>query len=388
MNTRPVTTTAASPVLLAVTNHCSWSVCGLDPIWETRNDGRGVSGKRSAAVAMTAIAITPIAFVNAIVATYRQRGISPDQALELAQIAPESLSNPATRVSAGQFERLSGAAMQELDDEGLGWFSRRLPWGSYGMLARASISAPTLGLALRRWCRHHGLITGDITLRLGILGDSATLSITEHRDLGVLREFCLISVLRNIHGLACWLIDSRIGLQGARFPFAAPAHAAVYGVLFSGPTQFEARTAEIQFDARYLALPLRRDEFALQQMLQRALPLTVRQYRRDRLLVQRVRQALGTQPAQTHNAGDLAALLNVSPRTLHRQLKEEGASLQGLKDEVRQTRAEFLLLRTTRPLKQVAVAAGFLNEKSFIRAFRVWTGKSPAEYRRQGAGCA
>ena len=337
---------------------------------------------------MTAIAITPIAFVNAIVATYRQRGISPDQALELAQIAPESLSNPATRVSAGQFERLSGAAMQELDDEGLGWFSRRLPWGSYGMLARASISAPTLGLALRRWCRHHGLITGDITLRLGILGDSATLSITEHRDLGVLREFCLISVLRNIHGLACWLIDSRIGLQGARFPFAAPAHAAVYGVLFSGPTQFEARTAEIQFDARYLALPLRRDEFALQQMLQRALPLTVRQYRRDRLLVQRVRQALGTQPAQTHNAGDLAALLNVSPRTLHRQLKEEGASLQGLKDEVRQTRAEFLLLRTTRPLKQVAVAAGFLNEKSFIRAFRVWTGKSPAEYRRQGAGCA
>ena len=28
--------------------------------------------------------------------------------------------------------------MQELDDEALGWFNRRLPWGSYGMLARAS----------------------------------------------------------------------------------------------------------------------------------------------------------------------------------------------------------------------------------------------------------
>ncbi len=273
--------------------------------------------------------------------------------------------------------------MQELDDEGLGWFSRRLPWGSYGMLARASLSAPTLGVALKRWCRHHGLITDDITLTLSATGDTAKLAITEHRNMGALREFCLVSVLRNIHGLACWLIDSRISLQGAQFPFAAPAHADVYAVLFSSPSEFEAAHACLHFDARYLSLPLRRDEPALQHMLQRALPLTVRQYRRDRLLVQRVRQALTAHPEQTHNAEALGALLHVSPRTLHRQLKDEGASLQALKDEVRKNRARELLLRTVRPIKQVAVAAGFQNEKSFIRAFRVWTGSSPAEFRRQ-----
>ena len=72
----------------------------------------------------------------------------------------------------------------------------------------------------------------------------------------------------------------------------------------------------------------------------------------------------------------------MSPRTLHRQLKEEGATLQGLKDEVRQARAVELLHRTDRPIKQVAEAAGFVNEKSFIRAFRGWTGQSPAEFRR------
>ncbi len=336
-------------------------------------------------------ALTPIAFVNAIVEAYQQRGLDPKAALELAQIAPESLGNPGSRITAWQMERISDAAMRALDDEGLGGFSRRLPWGSYGMLARASISAPNLGVALKRWCRHHGLLTDDITLDLSVAGEVATLSLTEHPTPGTglrasnrLREFCLVSVLRNVHGLACWLIDSRITLQGAQFPFAAPLHHEVYGVLFSGPTVFGVAPAGIRFDARYMALPLRRDEAALRQMLQRALPLTVLQYRRDRLLVQRVRQALSAHPGQTHSADDLAALLHVSPRTLHRQLKDEGASLQALKDEVRQARARNLLLRTTRPIKQVAEAAGFQNEKSFIRAFKGWTGASPAEFRHQG----
>jgi AraC-like DNA-binding protein len=281
-------------------------------------------------------------------------------------------------------ELISGAAMQELDDEALGWFSRRLPWGSYGMLARASLSAPSLGVALKRWCRHHGLLADDITLTLTVAGDIATLSIAEHCDLGPFREFCLVSMLRNIHGVACWLIDSRIPLKGAQFAFATPPHAEVYGVLFSGPSTFNAPPTGIHFDARYLALPLRRDEAALQHMLQRALPLTVLQYRRDRLLVQRVRQALAAHPAQAHSADALSTLLHVSPRTLHRQLKDEGASLQALKDEVRQSRALDLLLRTSRPIKQVAEAAGFQNEKSFIRAFRGWTGQTPAEFRRAG----
>jgi len=332
----------------------------------------------------SATAATPIAFVKTIVDAYKKYGKSPAQALESAQIAPELLANPSARISAAQMERISDAAMRELNDEALGWFSRRLPWGSYGMLARASISAPRLGVALKRWGRHHGLLTDDISIQLQTTKDITTISITEHRDLGAMREFCLVSVLRNLHGVACWLIDSRIPLQGARFPFAAPAHQQVYAVLFSGATTFGQPQAQMQMDARYLDLPLRRNEAALQQMLQHALPLTVLQYRRDRLLVQRVRQALATHPEQTRSALDLAALLYVSPRTLHRQLKDEGASLQTLKDEVRQNHASELLLRTRRPIKQVAQAAGFRNEKSFMRAFKGWTGQSAAEFRRQG----
>jgi AraC-like DNA-binding protein len=328
------------------------------------------------------IAATPMAFVQAIVLAFSRYGKDPRSALEQAQIAPHDVVLTEGRITAWQMEQLSGAAMQALDDEALGWFSRRLPWGSYGMLARASISAPSLHIALKRWCRHHGLIAPDIALSLTVAGDVASISITEHTDLGALREFCLVSVLRNIHGLACWLVDSRIPMQGAQFPFAAPAHQSAYGILFSGPTTFNVGSASIHFDARYLSLGLRRDESALQHMLQHALPLTVLQYRRDRLLVQRVRQTLSSHAQQTHSAEALAILLHMSPRTLHRQLKEEGASLQSIKDEVRQARAIDLLNRTDRPIKQVAEAAGFKNEKSFIRAFKGWTGHSPGEFRR------
>lgn len=332
----------------------------------------------------TVVAATPMAFVQAIARAYALRQLAADGALAAAQIAPADLDRPGARITALQMEWLSAAAMQELDDEGLGWFARPLPWGSYGMLARASLSAPTLGVALKRWCRHHGLLTRDITLAVQTEGDEARIVLGEHRPPGgdgSLREFCFVSVLRNIHGLACWFVDSRIPLLGASFPYSAPPHAEAYRVLFDGPTRFDAEDTSIRFDARYLALPIKRDEAAMNQMLQRALPIQVRPYRRDRLLVQRVRQVLLNQPQDAHNADDLAALLHTSARTLHRQLKEEGATLQALKDEVRRERAMALLQRTNRPIKQIAAATGFLNEKSFIRAFKTWTGMAPGEWR-------
>ena len=330
----------------------------------------------------TPAAVTPMAFARAIVAAYRRHGADPAQALQLAQITPAQLAKAEARISARQLEALSAAAMQELDDEGLGAFGRRLPWGSYGMLARASLTAPDLGTALRRWCRHHGLLTDDIRLELHVAGGTARIALQEHRPLPrEVRELSHAFLLRNVHGLACWYVDSRIPLQGAAFPFPAPPHADAYPHMFPGEVRFDAPAAEIRFDAQYLALPLRRDEKALAQMLQRALSITVLQYRRDRLLVPQVRQALLAHPERAHSAEALAELLNVSPRTLHRQLKEEGASLQQLKDEVRLERAKDLLWRTDRPIKQVAAAVGFRNEKSFGRAFRAWVGSSPARFR-------
>jgi AraC-like DNA-binding protein len=309
---------------------------------------------------------------------------SPAEVLRQAQITPAMLRDPQARITARQMEIVSEGAMRQLDDEALGWFSRKLPWGTLGMLCRASLPSPNLEVALRRWCRHHRLVVDDVTLALEVDRGRgrATLSVREHRDLGAVREFCLLSLLRYVHGYACWAVDSRVSLLEVGFPFPRPPHGAVYPLLFPGPIAFEAGDAHLAFDARYLSLPQRRDDAALRTMLQHALPLTVLQYRRDRLLVARVRRFLSEHPGEAHHAEKVAHQLHLSTRSLHRHLRDEGASLQRLKDEVRRERAEALLVRTDHPVKQVARAVGFADEKAFARAFKGWTGHTPRGFRR------
>ena len=249
------------------------------------------------------------------------------------------------------------------------------------MLARASISSPNLGLAMARWCRHHNLLTDDIALQLHHDGPQARIELRTLRPLGAMQEFCLLSVLRNLHGLASWWVDHPIPLLQARFPFSAPAHAPVYEVLFQAPVVFAAPVTSFSFAADWLTIPLVRDEAALTAMLQRALPIQVRPYRPSHNLVQRVRQALAAHAYCGHTAESLAELLHLAPRSLHRQLQQAGTSLQQLKDEVRRQKACALLLRTDMPLKRIAQACGFASEKSFGRAFAHWLGMPPQQFR-------
>jgi len=328
-----------------------------------------------------------MAFVRAILLAYEKYGRDPSDALRRARISRAQLARVGARIDADQMETISATAMQELDDEALGWFSRRLPWGTYGMLCRASLGSPTLGVALKRWCRHHRLLTEDVVLHLEADAATARLRIEERCELGAMREFCLLSSLRYIHGYVCWLLDSQMPLREVTFPFAAPPHHAVYPLLFPGTVRFDAPEASFRFDAGYLELAPRRDEPALRKMLERALPLTVRQYRRDRLLVERVRTHLGEAGAAGATAEQVAAALHLSVRSLHRKLAHEGASLQAIKDEVHCRRALELLERTTLPVKRVAMEVGYADEKSFSRAFKQWTGASPIEHRqRSGHG--
>jgi AraC-like DNA-binding protein len=325
-------------------------------------------------------AVTPAAFVRGVVAAYARYGRDPAEALARSQVPANLVRSADGRVTAAQFEALAGHAMRELDDEALGWFSRRLPWGTYGMLCRASITAPNLEVALKRWCRHHRLLTEDVLFELAVDQDIAAISILEQRDLGPLREFCLVTLLRYVLGFSCWAVDSAIALREAEFPHAEPRHVSVYPTIFCKNVRFDAERACITFDKRYLALPLKRSPSDLDSMLKGALRLTVLPYRRDRLLVERIRRVLHSARGRILGADDVARELALSTRTMHRRLRDEATSLRKLKEEAKLELAKEALMRGA-PIKRIAEIAGFRNEKSFSRAFRNWTGTSPRDFR-------
>jgi AraC-like DNA-binding protein len=80
-------------------------------------------------------------------------------------------------------------------------------------------------------------------------------------------------------------------------------------------------------------------------------------------------------------SASIAKLLEVSDRSLRRQLREQGISFRGLLDELRMQIA-LKYLRTTRLANEdIALALGFSDAANFRRAFRRWTNKSPSEIR-------
>jgi AraC-like DNA-binding protein len=84
------------------------------------------------------------------------------------------------------------------------------------------------------------------------------------------------------------------------------------------------------------------------------------------------------------NAPTLAAiakLLDISDRSLRRQLREQGISFRGLRDELRMQIALKYLRTTGLANEDIALALGFSDAANFRRAFRRWTNKSPSEIR-------
>ena len=77
----------------------------------------------------------------------------------------------------------------------------------------------------------------------------------------------------------------------------------------------------------------------------------------------------------------IAKLLEVSDRSLRRQLRERGISFRGLLDELRMQIALKYLRTTKLANEDIALALGFSDATNFRRAFRRWTNKSPSEIR-------
>lgn len=91
-----------------------------------------------------------------------------------------------------------------------------------------------------------------------------------------------------------------------------------------------------------------------------------------------IRRALPKPPTPA----EIASGLNISERSLRRRLQDSGLSYQQILDEGRKSRALELIVNSRMPLTQVALESGFSDLRTFRRAFKRWTGRTPSEMKR------
>jgi AraC-like DNA-binding protein len=74
----------------------------------------------------------------------------------------------------------------------------------------------------------------------------------------------------------------------------------------------------------------------------------------------------------------------MSERSLRRGLSAEGTGYREVLDGLRHQRAVELLSSSRCSIAEVAYLLGFSEASAFHRAFRRWTGRTPAEVRASG----
>ncbi|MBL8491612.1 MAG: AraC family transcriptional regulator [Rhodocyclaceae bacterium] len=330
-------------------------------------------------------------FVTGLLAGLDRLGRDPAPVLAAAGIAPESVADPGARVPIAAYAELYNRLGRELDDEAFALFSQPMRVGSFELLARSLPGAGTLAEALDRMARFLRVLLPDMAVRVARQGGQGRLAIAETRPLASIageagRTFAYEWLLRLIHGLGSWLAGRGLALDAVDFPFARPAHAADYGLIYTARSGFAAEVLEARFQANLLDLPVRRDEAALEAFLVGAPGRITTLYRRDRDTVQRVRDLLRAALPASPDLPEIAARLHASPRSLHRRLAEEGASFRQVKEALRRDLALARLTKTRAPVAAIAAELGYADPSAFYRAFLGWTGMAPSEYRARLAG--
>ncbi|MBL8472495.1 MAG: AraC family transcriptional regulator [Rhodocyclaceae bacterium] len=327
-------------------------------------------------------------FVKGMLSGLAARAMDGPQLLTEVGLDPRILENTAARVPIDDYVALYNAVVQRSGDEGFCLFSQPLRPGCFEFLCRSMITSRTLLEALNRGTRFMGLVLPQLPVRIERDASAARICIEEPQALQAAREdprriFAFEWLLRLMHGLACWMAGRDLALYSVEFPYARPAHAADYDLIYTARSQFDGKCLVASMAANLLDLPVRRDDEALAQFLNGAPGKIAALYRRDRQMVRRVRDIVANSFPEPLTLEQVARRLNLSTRSVHRRLHEEGSSLRAIKDALRRDLALARLEKTTATIAEVAAELGYADPSAFFRAFVEWTGMAPSDYRKR-----
>jgi AraC-like DNA-binding protein len=169
-----------------------------------------------------------------------------------------------------------------------------------------------------------------------------------------------------------------------RFPYPAPPWAREYSRWLSGEVRFGAELMEVRVPKKILRLRnvMADDRSRAVITLPAERELALQRSGSD--FAAQIRRRLSEQQGSYPSVETIADEFNMSPRTLLRKLRQDGATYQGLLDDARKEVAEWYLLKTRVPVEAIAERLGYGDASSFSRAFRRWFGKPPGKFRNVG----
>ncbi len=277
------------------------------------------------------------------------------------------------------------ALWKTTDDEFFGLSPEKMPSGTWALACDYMLEAGSLQGLLQRGQRIFDYLPPeDKKIALSRQGNLAVVSVSCYTGEGDPEHFLIEFYTMLWHRLLCWAVDEPIALAGVQFSHSRPAHHAVCQHLYDCPVTYDCEVSSFSFSASLLNAPVRRSKPELTTWLKES-PVDVVAVLDDQAgLKSRVRTEILRSLRQQGDVPTYESLcdsLRMNPQKVRRQLKLEGASYQGLKDELLRNVVSELLNDPGRSLEEVVQLTGYSDAASLTRACKRWFGMTPGQYR-------
>jgi len=323
----------------------------------------------------------PAGLLFPLVEVVKHWNVTASELLGVFGLREQDLSEPETRFSHSLYVAIVERARTLTAEPGLGFaWGLQMRVSTFGFLGFATMSAATLRDAINLMIQFTALGSTAEIVHLHTEGDTASLVLEDLADFGTVRDVVTAARLTGLWRMAEALIGRDLPAT-AEIAYPEPPYHA----------RFAHMLPEIRYGRPVTRAIMRTEvlEFPLVMANPIALRLATEQCTRELhamssggRLVRTVRSLLWKSEGGLRTPLEIARAIRMSPRTLRRNLTLQGSSLSSLFDAERRERALLLLRMPELSLAEVAERVGYRNVQNFERAFRRWTGATPAAYRR------
>ena len=330
----------------------------------------------------------PVYATRVLCEVANERGVSTADVLARTAIIPADLSNPDAVVKASD-EIVSVRNLLALlpDTVGLGIeVGSRFRLTHLGLFGFAAMSCATFRELFGIAMRFFSLTMLSIEMKLFEGADDCLLELNVDHLPDDVRGFFLE---RNVASIVTTVSDFALPVV-ARYADQVVAEVVLdRGVL--GPLLDVVPVADIEFGRAHNRLhippaifdePLPQADAHTLEVCIAQCDLLMQRNEQRRGITAVVRSKLFRESGRFPGLPEVAADLDVHPRTLRRQLAEEGTSFRALLNEARSTLAVDLLCNVGLTVDQVAKRLGYTDTSTFCHAFKRWHGVPPSAYPR------